>query len=270
MSKTILITGASSGFGKETAKLFHKQGWNVVASMRSPEEEKELTLLENVSVVKLDVQDEESIALAVEKSIGKFGTIDVLLNNAGYAVMGIFESATLDQIQHQFDTNVFGMMRVTRAVLPYMRANSQGVIVNISSVAGRVGMPFASIYESSKFAVEGFSEALYFELANLGITVKIIEPGASQTNFGYARTTVQNEIMAYNPYIGKFFENYPKKTGHCKIATPQEVAETIFVAATDQTNQIRYIIGEDCQFFVDTKTENSEEKFVASIQSFFK
>lgn len=267
--QTIFITGASSGFGKETAKLFQSKGWNVIATMRSPEKEQELTQLENVLVVALDVQNENSIKTAVQKGIEEFGKIDALLNNAGFAVMGVFETATEAQIQNQFDVNVFGMMRTTKAVLPFMRTNSKGVIVNISSVAGRVGLPFASIYESSKFAVEGFSESLNFELSNFGIKIKIIEPGSSQTNFGNARKSTANEISDYNSFLAKFFENYPKKTALYKTATPKEVAETIYNAVTDKSNKLRYVIGEDCQFFVDTKDKNSEENYIKSIQNFF-
>ncbi|QPH38687.1 SDR family oxidoreductase [Pedobacter endophyticus] len=267
--QTIFITGASSGFGKETAKLFQAKGWNVIATMRSPEKEHELTKLENILVLELDVQDENSIKTAVQKGIEKYGKIDALLNNAGFAVMGIFETASEEQIQNQYDVNVFGMMRTTKAILPFMRTQAKGVIVNISSVAGRVGLPFASIYESSKFAVEGFSEALHFEVGNFGIKVKIIEPGSSPTNFGNARKSTDNDIADYNPFLGKFFENYPKKTAQCKTATLQEVAETIYNAVTDKRDKLRYIIGEDCQFFVDTKDGNLEENYIQAIQAFF-
>ncbi len=267
--QTIFITGASSGFGKETAKLFQSKGWNVIATMRSPEKEQELTQLENVLVVELDVQDEKSIKTAVQKGIEKFGNINALLNNAGFAVMGVFETSTEEQIKNQYDVNVFGIMRTTKAILPFMRTNSKGVIVNISSVAGRVALPFASIYESSKFAVEGFSEALNFELSNFGIKVKIIEPGSSQTNFGNARKSTTNDIADYNPYLVKFFGNYPKKTASHKTTTPQEVAETIYKAVIDNSEKLRYVIGEDCKFFVDTKHKNSEENYIKSIKTFF-
>ncbi len=268
--KTIFITGASSGFGKETAKLFQLKGWNVIATMRSPEEEQELTKLDNVLVVELDVQNEKSIKAAVKKGIEKFAKIDALLNCAGYAVMGIFETATEEQIKNQFDVNLFGMMRTTQAVLSHMRENRKGVIINISSVAGRVGLPFASIYESSKFAVEGFSEALNFEVGNFGIKCKIIEPGSSQTNFGNAKKSTRNQIEEYIPFLSKFYENYPNKTAHCKLAIPQEVAQTIYNAVTDESSKMRYIIGEDCQFFVGIKENNSEENYVKRIQDFFK
>lgn len=269
MKKTVLITGASSGFGKETALLFHQKGWNVIASMRSPEKEEELTRLDNVLVTRLDVQDTDSIQSAVREGLEKFGSIDVLINNAGYALMGIFESATEEQIRNQFDVNVFGMMRTTRAVLPVMRKNGRGAIVNISSVAGVVGLPFASLYESSKFAVEGFSEALSHELFKLNIKVKIVEPGAAQTNFGNAREGVKNEIEDYNPYMAKFFENYPEKTAHTVITTCEQVAITVYDAATDESERLRYVIGGDAQFFIDTKLKNSEEKYLETVREFF-
>ncbi len=268
--KTILITGASSGFGKQTARLFHSKGWNVIATMRSPEKEMELSLLNNVLVTGLDVQNKDSIQQAVTTGIKAFGQIDVLLNNAGYAVMGIFEQANEAQIKNQFDVNVFGMMRVTQTVLPYMRTKRSGTIINISSVAGLVGLPFASIYESSKFAVEGFSESLHFELSPLDITVKVIEPGSSRTNFGNAKDTVAHPVDAYLPYLGNFYKNYPVKTGGLKTAAPEEVAATIYQAATDETNKLRYIIGEDCRFFAEIKQKNDEEGFLNTIKDFMK
>lgn len=183
MRNTVLITGASSGFGKETALLFLRNGWNVVATMRSPEKETQLGEFPNVLVTRLDVTDGESIDRAINGSIEHFGKIDVLVNNAGYGLIGVFESATAEQIQKQFDVNVFGLMNVTKRALGIMRKQKQGVIVNISSFGGITAGQFSSLYNSSKFAVEGFSEALSHEVAALGIKVKIIEPGSVATNF---------------------------------------------------------------------------------------
>jgi NADP-dependent 3-hydroxy acid dehydrogenase YdfG len=160
MKKTVLITGASSGFGKETAKEFQQNGWNVIATMRSSEKEQELNKLENVFVTRLNVQEPASIEMAVQSGIEKFGNIDVLVNNAGYGLMGVFESATRAQIQNQYAVNVFGLMDVTLALLPHMRQQGKGAIINVTSFGGVVGLPFGSLYNSSKFAVEGFSEAL--------------------------------------------------------------------------------------------------------------
>lgn len=267
--KTVLITGASSGFGKETAKLFQQNGWNVIASMRSPENEEELNKLENVFVTRLDVQDESSIRKTVEAGVQKFGTIDILVNNAGYGLMGVFESATKEQIQKQFDVNVFGMMQVTQAVLPYLRKNGRGVIVNLSSFGGIVALPFTSLYAASKFAVEGFSESLSHELAKFDIKVKIIEPGGVHTNFRTGLEMVKNEIPEYNPYMATFFSRYATPTEHLAKATPQDIAATIYTAATDETDQLRYISGSDAQFYADLKNENDESKFVETIRDFF-
>lgn len=269
MQKTVLITGASSGFGKETAKLFQKKGWNVIASMRSPEKESELNQLENVLVVRLDVQNSDSIKAAVEAGVGKFGTIDVLVNNAGYGLMGVFESATSEQIQNQFEVNVLGMMQTTQAVLPYLRKNGKGAIVNISTFGGITAMPFTTLYSASKFAVEGFSEALSHELYKLNIGVKIVEPGGVHTNFRNGLDVIKNDIEEYNPLMTTFFSRYATPTEHLPKANPEDVAETIYQAATDETAKLRYVIGEDAQFYIDTKLKNSEEKMIQSVRDFF-
>jgi NAD(P)-dependent dehydrogenase (short-subunit alcohol dehydrogenase family) len=269
MSKTIIITGASSGFGRETAKIFQKQGWNVVATMRSPENEKELSELENVVVTHLDVQDTESIQNSVNKAIQHFGSIDVLLNNAGYGLMGVFESATPEQIQKQYAVNVFGLMDVTRSVLPQMRQQGSGTIINLSSFGGQVGLPFGSLYNSSKFAVEGFSESLSHELSAFGIFVKIIEPGGVNTNFRAGLEMIKNEVPEYNPLMGNFFGRYAAATAHLPKATPEDVAQKIFEAATDDKAQLRYVIGEDAQFYIDTKYQNSDSDFIKIMRDRF-
>lgn len=177
MTKTILITGTSSGLGKATARLFAHEGWNVVATMRRPEEERELVQLPNVLVTRLDVQDRVSITTAIEAAIARFGQIDALLNNAGFGLFGLFEATPPEKVAEQFNVNVFGVMDVTRALLPHFRQNKGGLILNISSGAGVFTLPMLSLYCASKFALEGFSEALSYELASQNIVVKIIEPG---------------------------------------------------------------------------------------------
>lgn len=269
MSKTIIITGASSGFGRETAKLFQERGWNVAATMRSPENEQELSALENVLVIRLDVQDSESIQNAVNETIQHFGSIDVLVNNAGYGLMGVFESATPEQIQKQYAVNVFGLMDVTRAVLPQMRQQGSGTIINISSFGGQVGLPFGSLYNSSKFAVEGFSESLSHEVSTFGIKVKIIEPGGVATNFRTGLEMIKNEIPEYNPIMGNFFGRYQSTTAHLPKATPEDVAQTICEAVTDERAQLRYVIGEDAQFYIDTKYENDDPEFIKIMRDRF-
>lgn len=164
MNKTILITGASSGIGKITAKYFQEKGWNVVATMRTPEKEEELIPLDNVLVTRLDVQDSASIKDAVSAGIEKFGKIDVLLNNAGYGAYGPLEATPMEKIRRQFNVNVIGLMETIKAVLPHFRANKDGIIINISSIGGKMTFPLGSLYHGSKFAVEGLSEALSFEM----------------------------------------------------------------------------------------------------------
>lgn len=261
MKKTVLITGASSGFGKETAKVFHQNGWNVIATMRSPEKEQELDQLENVFITRLDVQDPASIEKAVQAGIEKFRKIDVLVNNAGYGLMGVFESATKAQIQNQYAVNVFGLMDVTQAVLPHMRSNGKGVIINISSFGGVVALPFGSLYNSTKFAVEGFSESLSHELSPFDIAVKIVEPGGVPTNFRNGLQIIKNDMPAYNAFMAAFFSRYPKPTENLPKASAADVAKTIYTAATDGTAQLRYVIGQDAQFYIDTKLKNRDSDF---------
>ncbi len=266
MAKTVLITGASSGLGKETAKLFQEKGWNVIATMRSPEKEKELLELKNVLILSLDVTNLESIKAAVEKGVQKFGNIDLLVNNAGYGLMGVFEASTNTQIQKQYDVNVFGVMNVTKSVLPVMRKNQSGTIINISSFGGVTAGQFASLYNSSKFALEGFSEALSHELAFLNIAVKIIEPGSVQTNFRNGMEMIQNEIEDYNDDLEAFIPRFIKRTEHLQKATPQAVAQTIFEAATDGKLKLRYVVGDDSQFYIDLKQNNTEENFLKAMR----
>jgi NADP-dependent 3-hydroxy acid dehydrogenase YdfG len=187
MSKTVLITGASTGIGKATAQLFQQQGWNVVATMRSPEKSPELSDLPNVLCLPLDVTKADTIQAAIDRAIAEFGTIDVLINNAGYALIGAFEACDMADIRGQFETNVFGLMEVTRAILPHFRLRQQGILVNVASMGGRVAFPIYSPYHATKWAVDGFSESLQYELRQFNIKVKIIEPGAIKTDF-YSRS----------------------------------------------------------------------------------
>ncbi|WP_431209873.1 SDR family oxidoreductase [Puia sp. P3] len=183
MKKTVLVTGASSGFGRETVRLFANKGWNVIATMRSPEKETELSGLEGVKVVRLDVTDKTSVRAAIDAGVREFGGIDVLVNNAGYGAFGALEAAPEEVIRQQMDVNLFGLIEVTKAVLPGMRARKSGVIINVSSIGGRLTFPFSSLYHATKFAVEGLTESLQYELNPLGIRLKIVEPGGYKTNF---------------------------------------------------------------------------------------
>jgi NAD(P)-dependent dehydrogenase (short-subunit alcohol dehydrogenase family) len=243
MKKTILITGASSGFGRITAKLFHSHGWNVVATMRSPEKETDLTTLSDILLLKLDVTDKVTIQNAVSQTIEKFGSIDVLVNNAGHGTLGVLEAASDETIRGQFDVNFFGLIDVTKAVLPQMRAQRSGTIINVSSIGGRVTFPFSTLYHATKFAVEGLTESLQYELNPLGIKLKIVEPGGYKTEFtgrsmGYYGG---GEIDAYKAPF-KRFENKLKDWPLSENIG--EVAEAIYEAATDGTEKLRYPVSE--------------------------
>jgi short-subunit dehydrogenase len=247
MKKTVLITGASSGIGKEAAKYFAANNWNVIATMRNPEKETELSSNENILITRLDVQDQDSISTAIETGITKFGKIDTLINNAGYGQFGIFEATAETQIRDQFDVNVFGVMDTIKAILPHFRERKEGTIINISSGAGKFTIPLISLYAASKFALEGFSEALSFELASLNIKVKIVEPGGTETNF----SAVSNEafsqtekITEYDPFIAAAAQMF-QGMRDAKLVTAIDVAEVIYNAATDGTDKLRYPIGND-------------------------
>lgn len=245
MAKTVLITGSSTGIGRAAAEYFQKQGWNVAASMRTPSKETTLNTLSNVICPALDVTKTESIQAAIAETIKSFGSIDVVVNNAGYGLNGPFEGASDEQIRRQFETNVFGLMAVTREVLPHFRGRKAGVVVNVASMGGRLTFPLYSVYHSTKWAVEGFSESLRFELEPLGIRVKIIEPGAIKTDF-YERSNDSTSATApdeYNAFQGKAMARM-KKAGNKGIA-PVKVAEAIFKASTDDSSKLRYPVGPD-------------------------
>lgn len=242
-TKTVFITGSSSGIGKATALYFAQQGWNVAATMRTPAKETELGKLPNVKLFRLDVLDMDSIRQALTDARTAFGGIDVLVNNAGYGAVGVFEAASPEQIQRQFDTNVFGVMNVIREILPYFREKRDGVIINVTSMGGLITFPIYSIYHGTKWAVEGFTEALSFELRPFNIRVKNIEPGAIKTDF-YDRSQdllQKDGLTAYDDYVRVTLAN-SQKAG-ADAPGPEVVAKKIFLAANDQSFQLRYPVG---------------------------
>ena len=193
MSQTVLITGASSGIGKASATLFADQGWNVAATMRDPGDGADFAGHDNVFVIRLDLLDSDSIGAAVSATTERFGSIDVLVNNAGYGAYGPLEATPMSVLRQQFEVNFFGLAELTKAVLPGMREQQSGTIINVSSVGGRIVFPFGVLYHSSKWAVEGLSEALHFEARLFGGRVKIVEPGGVNTDFGGRSFVFTNE-----------------------------------------------------------------------------
>ncbi|WP_044209601.1 SDR family oxidoreductase [Flammeovirga sp. OC4] len=265
MGKTILITGCSTGIGRMTTKYFHQKGWNVVATVRSNlEKDEELNALENVLVVTLDVTKEESIKEAVTTAIDWFGKIDVLVNNAGYGAYGLLESTPEKAIKMQFDVNVLGTLLVSKHVIPHMRKEGEGTIINISSMGGKITFPLGTLYHGSKFAVEGMSEALSFELEALGIKLKMIEPGMINTNF--EKTVMRNlyfdlSLQEYGEFVQRVLSGM-KYIGSSR-SEPIIVAEKIFEAATDGKKQLRYIAGPDAEEIITTRKQLDDDAYMA-------
>jgi NAD(P)-dependent dehydrogenase (short-subunit alcohol dehydrogenase family) len=236
MRKTVLITGASSGIGEATAKYFLQKGWNVAATMRSPETKRWAKNL-NAICPRLDVTLPETIISAINETLAQFGRIDVLVNNAGYALMGPIEGVTQEQLERQFQTNVFGVVSTIQAVLPIMRQQSSGSIINVASVGGRIAFPMTASYHGTKWAVEGISEALSYELRPHGIRVKIIEPGGIKTNFIHqgAIWAVHSEYVETIDKVQRFMEKI-----NDSLPEPSGVAKAIYQAAIDRSQRLRY------------------------------
>lgn len=258
--KTVLITGASIGIGRATAEFFQSHGWNVSATMRNPEAGAALAALENVLVTKLDVNDEASIRAAVAATLERFGQIDVLVNNAGYGVYGILEATSMDDLRRQFETNVLGLLATSKAVIPGMRKQHNGVIVNVSSIAGRIALPTGAPYCGTKFAVEGITEALYYEMKSIGVRVKLVEPGFIKTNFGNAMSFSNNtSLTEYQPMVVEFSKAISPMVANA--AEPSLAAEVIFRAATDGTDQLRYLVGKDAEHLIGLREAQDDEAF---------
>jgi short-subunit dehydrogenase len=266
MKKTIFITGASSGLGKASSLLFQKNGWNVIATMRSPEKETELNLLENVTLLPLDVTNSEQVRQMVEKALS-IHPIDVVLNNAGYGLIGPLEALTAEQINSQIQTNLFGVIYITKALVPYLRKRRSGVIINVTSSFGLLSFPTCSVYSATKFAIDGFSEGLYYELAQFGIQVKVVAPGGMQTNFT-GRSMQGGTHDAYQQLIAKVSEGY-SDAEVANYTKAEDVAQIIFDAATDDKDQLRYVAGEDAIALYQERLKLGPEEQVRKIKSQF-
>ena len=237
--------------------------------MRTPSAETELTTLDRVLVTHLDVLDPPSIRQAVSEGVDRFGTIDVLLNNAGYGAYGPLEATSPEKIRRQFDVNVIGLLLVTQAVLPHLRAQRHGTIVNISSIGGKMTFPLGTLYHGTKFAVEGLSEALHFELRAFGVTVKLIEPGMVATDFAGRSFDFSNDpaLQEYQPLVGAFTA---AMGGMAATAAPAAtVAEVIFEAATDESPRLRYEAGLDATQLLAARRDAGDERFVEGIRAQF-
>jgi len=232
--KTIFITGASSGIGKATAKLFHSRGWKVIATMRNPENDKELGELDNIIVLPLDVTNGEQIQSTVQTAIAA-ANIDVVLNNAGHGLFGPAEAVSDDQVLKQINTNFLGPLKVMQAFIPYFREKKDGLFINTTSMAGLTGFPLSSIYNATKWALEGLSECLSIELSLFNIGVKTVSPDATKTSLFTSADLVANPL--YDEVIQKMLGGIQQST------EPIDIAEVIYKAATDEKDQLRYPAG---------------------------
>jgi NAD(P)-dependent dehydrogenase (short-subunit alcohol dehydrogenase family) len=238
--KTVFITGCSSGYGLETARHFHAQGWNVVATMRTPREDL-LPRSERLRVLALDVTKHESVAVALETS----GPIDVLVNNAGIGLFGAFEATPMATAREVFETNTFGVMAMTQAVLPQFRARRSGVVVNVTSSATLTPMPLVAVYTASKMAIEGFTASLAHELAAFNVRVKLVEPGyGPSTRFTSNTGSRMDGVIpeAYAPFAQRIFASFAQPAA---VTTESDVAEGVWRAANDASGQLRFAAGAD-------------------------
>jgi NAD(P)-dependent dehydrogenase (short-subunit alcohol dehydrogenase family) len=264
--KTVLITGTSSGYGKAAAERFLQQGWNVIATMRKPDPEL-FAQSERLLVVQLDVTDETSIARAISQGIEAFGQIDVLVNNAGIGLFSALEATPAATIREIFETNTFGVMAVTQAIIPHMRQRGQGTIVNVTSSVCFAGMPLVAPYAASKFAIEGFTEALFFELDTLGVRVKLVEPGYGPGTSFTANGMDRMEGLippAYQAYAGQLMESFANPAA---VTTADHVADGIFAASNDQTDRLRFPAGPDSEYLANSRWNSTDEQFLSGMRT---
>jgi len=270
----VLITGCSSGFGMLAATEFARRGDVVYASMRDtlksgPLLDEARAAGVSVHVIPLDVTDPESVKAAVADVVAREGRIDVLVNNAGIGMHGPVEEAEDDETIRLFETNVFGLLRVTRAVVPQMRAQQSGAIVNVSSLAGKVSSPFGGLYSATKHAVEALSDALYFELHPFGVRVAVVEPGGFETRFGDNRIMERrfNAASAYADLERRFGERQSRLPGTGEAADPRDVARAIVDAATTEQPRRRYLVGKDAELIGGFHKQMSDEDFEKAMRT---
>ena len=237
---TVLITGCSSGYGLETARLFLARGWNVVATMRQPRREL-LPASERLRIVALDVTKPESI----ETALAAAGPIDVLVNNAGIGVVGAFEATSMVLTREVFETNTFGVIAMTQAVVPLFRARRSGAIVNVTSSAALAAMPLAAVYTASKTAIEGFTASLAHELGYFGVRAKLVEPGYAPTTAFAMNGAGRMQGLIPEPYQAFAMPIFEKFAAPTAVTTETDVAEAVWRAVHDEGDQLRFPAGAD-------------------------
>ncbi|SES31060.1 SDR family oxidoreductase [Pedobacter rhizosphaerae] len=264
--QTIFITGASSGLGKATAQLFQKQGWRVIATMRNVDNEFEVSKLENVILLPLDVTDVAQIQATVKNVVENY-EVDVVFNNAGYGLIGALESFEDAQIERQIATNLMGVIRITQAFVPYFRAKRRGMFINVTSSFGIIGFPTCSIYSATKFAVDGFSESMSYELAQFGVVVKVLAPGGIQTDFA-TRSVDVGQHEAYSQLTVEVSKGYSSEK-IAQYARVEDIAEEVFTAVNDGTVKLRYVVGKDATALYEERIRLGAEEQVQRIKNQF-
>jgi NAD(P)-dependent dehydrogenase (short-subunit alcohol dehydrogenase family) len=275
--KVALVTGSSSGIGFETSLMLARAGFNTYASMRNLEKSKNITEIAKkeklpLQVVQLDVNNDGSVKDAIVKILKADQRIDVLINNAGYGLFGSVEDTSIEEIKAQFETNFFGVVRVTQQVLPLMRRQNSGTIVNVSSVGGLIGLPALSAYHSTKFALEGLSESIAFELEPFGIRVVIIEPGVIRTNILNSSSSAKKALDPKSPYFSlsqKLNDNFKSMMESESSSPPEEVAKVILQAVTSENPQLRYSIGDDAANLIHARENMPDKEFRKMIMKNF-
>lgn len=253
--KTIFITGASTGLGKATAKLFASKGWKVIATMRKPENEKELNLIDHITLLPLDVTDPEQIAATTKEAMAS-GPIDVVFNNAGYGLMGPLESTTDDQLVRQINTNILGVIRVTQAFIPYFREQQHGLFISTTSIGGLITFPFSSVYHATKWALEGWSESMAFELKKIGVGIKTVSPGGIKTDF-LNRSAEMSTHPAYEKWLKQMYSIIDED----HFSSAEQIAEVVYEAATDGQEKLRYVAGDDAKALYEQRLALGDEAF---------
>lgn len=265
--QVVLITGCSSGIGYETALMLARNGFHTFATMRNTKKSDSLEEIIkkerlDLNIRELDVNDDRSIENTINCIKSEANRIDVLINNAGYGLVGFFEDLTLDEIRNQFETNFFGVLNITKKIIPIMRLQKSGTIINVSSGAGQVGFPGISAYVSTKFAIEGFSESLMYELFPYGIKVVIIEPGVIKTNFFRNCIVSEHSMKKSSPYsrsLDKFQKNVQLMQEHA--TSPFDVAKVILQVLGNNEPKQRYIVGNDVAMILEAKKNLSDIEF---------
>lgn len=264
---TIFITGASSGLGKATAKLFADKGWTVIATMRHPEKEEELNNTGNIHLYRLDVTNADNIVELTKELVAGYD-IDVVFNNAGYGMAGPFEGASEDQIYRNINTNLLGVMRLTSAFLPHFREKRKGMFIVTTSIGGTVTLPFNSIYHATKFALEGWSESIAYELEPFGIAIKTIAPGGILTDFS-GRSLDMSRHQAYEEVFNKCYSVLRNPERRNSYSSAEQIAEIVYEAATDGKSQLKYIAGEDAKGYFQMREALGQEGFRKEVKKIF-